>query len=231
MAKLVWDATAQHLYETGTDRGVLYPTLTDGTYTTGVAWNGLTGVDESPDGGDANNIYADNIKYLSLRGTEEFKGSIKAYTYPDEFAECDGSKAIATGVYAAGQTRKAFGFSYRTLVGNDVAGTDYGYKIHLVYGATVSPSQKSYQTVNDSPEAIEFSWDFESTPVSGTNLPKPTSHLTIDSTKVPAAALTAIENALYGTSEAEPRLLLPDEVVAEVAKVATSANPANPAQE
>lgn len=194
-----WDQTGERLYETGNDRGVLYPVDENGAYTSGVAWNGLTAVNETPSGAESNPLYADNIKYVDLRSAEEFGATIEAYTYPDEFAECDGSAALKTGVYIGQQERKKFGFSYRTKLGNDVKGDNYGYKLHLVYGCTASPSEKGYQTVNDSPEAITFSWELTTTPVTVSGF-KPTSIITVDSTKVPEAFLTALENTLYGTA-------------------------------
>lgn len=211
MSKLVWDQTGEKLYETGTKRGVLYP-FENNAYGTGVAWNGLTAVTESPSGAEATAIYADDIKYLNLRSAEEFGATIEAYTYPDEFAECDGSAYIATGVKIGQQKRKMFGFCYTTTVGNDTEGDDHGYKIHLVYGATASPSEKSYQTINDSPEAITFSWELATTPVEVAGY-KPTATLEIDSTKVAADKLTALEDILYGSASTEARLPLPDEVV------------------
>ena len=186
---LTWDAQGEHLYETGVDRGVLYPQNSDGTYANGVGWNGLTSVNQSPSGGDANDLYADNIKYLSLRAAEDYGATVEAFTYPDEFMECDGSKEIATGVYAGQQARKPFGFSYRTLIGNDTELDAHGYKIHLVYNATVSPSEKSYGTVNDSPDAINFSWEVSTTPVALSTGYKPTAHLEIDSTKADSEIL------------------------------------------
>lgn len=211
MAKIIWDQTGSRIYETGVDRGVLYPINVEGKYSPGVAWNGLSNVSESPSGAEATAIYADNIKYLSLTSAEEFGATIEAYTYPPEFGECDGSASITEGVTIGQQNRKTFGFSYRTLIGNDVDGNEHGYKIHLVYGCKASPSEKSYGTVSDSPEAITMSWEITTTPVNVTNF-KPTSHLVIDSTIVSAAALTAIEEKLYGgTAEAE--LPLPDEVL------------------
>ncbi len=220
MSKVVWDKTGERLYETGVDRGVLYPVGPNGTYPKGVAWNGLTGVTESPSGAEANNIYADNIKYLSLMSAEEFGATIEAYMYPDEFAVCDGSAEIARGVTIGQQVRKAFGLSYRSIAGNDTDGEDHGYKIHLIYGAKASPSEKGYQTVNDSPEAITFSWEVTTTPVEiaavdpNTGRPfKPTASLTIDSTKVEAEKLKAFEEILYGSEGTEARLQLPDEVI------------------
>lgn len=209
-----WDATGARLYETGVDRGVLYVQGTNG-YGEGVAWNGLTSVSESPDGAEPTDLWADNIKYASMRSAETFGGTIEAYTYPEEFNECDGNLTIATGVYAGQQGRKSFGLCYRTKLGNDVAGSDFGYKLHLVYGCTASPSEKSYETINDSPDAITFSWEFETTPVNMTG-GKPTSVIVIDSTKVDATKLATLEGILYGSSAAgsttAARLPLPDEV-------------------
>lgn len=211
MSKLVWDQTGERLYETGVKQGVLYPQGTDGKYPKGVAWNGLTTVTESPSGAEATPLYADDIKYLNLISTEELGGTIEAYTYPDEFAECDGSAAIATGVYIGQQPRKTFGLSYRTTLGNDVDSNAYGYKLHLVYGALASPSEKAYATINDSPEAITFSWEFSTTPVNVEGF-KPTANIVIDSTKVKPENLANLEKILYGDTEAEARLPLPDEV-------------------
>ena len=195
---LSWDNTGDKLYETGVDHGVLYPMGENG-YGTGVAWNGLTGVTETPSGAEATKLYADNIKYLEIRSAEEFGGTIEAYTYPDEWAECDGSAALLTGVYAGQQPRKVFGFCYRTILGNDVDLDSHGYKLHIVYGCTASPSERSYATVNDSPEAITFSWEFSSTPVNVANH-KPVSCITIDSTKVDATKLKNLEDKLYGVT-------------------------------
>lgn len=212
MSKIVWDALGQHFFETGTDRGVLYPQL-DGTYGTGIAWNGITAVTESPSGADPTDLWADNIKYATMRAAETFGGTIEAYTYPEEFAQCDGSAAAVTGVYVGQQGRKPFGFSYRTKIGSDTISTDGdAYKLHLVYGATASPSEKSYATINDSPDAITFSWEFETTPVNVTGH-KPTSCIVIDSTKADKTKLAALEVILYGADETEPRLPLPDEVI------------------
>lgn len=211
MSKLVWDKTGERYYETGVKQGVLYPLDANGAYPKGVAWNGLTNVTESPSGAEATALYADDIKYLNLISTEEFGGTIEAYTYPDEFAECDGSASIATGVYIGQQSRKTFGLCYRTTLGNDVENNSYGYKLHLVYGALAAPSEKAYATINDSPEAITFSWEFNTTPVNVTGF-KPTASITIDSTKVAADKLTALEKILYGDDENEARLPLPDEV-------------------
>lgn len=211
MSKLVWDATGERLYETGVKQGVLYPQGEGGTYPLGVAWNGLTAVTESPSGAEASPLYADDIKYLNLMSNEEFGATIEAYTYPDEFAECDGSASIATGVVIGQQKRKAFGLCYRTVLGNDVDSNEYGYKLHLIYGALAAPSEKAYATINDSPEAITFSWEVTTTPVTVTGY-KPTASITIDSTKANADKLAALEAILYGSEEAEPRLPLPDEI-------------------
>lgn len=219
MSKIVWDATGEKQYETGVDHGVLYPyNTTESKYTPGVAWNGLTAVTESPSGAEPTDLFADNIKYLTMRSAEDFGCTIEAYTYPDEFAECDGSASILKGVSIGQQSRKAFGFSYRTVVGNDVLGNDYGYKLHLIYGCTASPSEKGYQTINDSPEAITFSWEISTTPVNvevdeGTF--KPTSYVIIDTTKLDEgqkANLKKLEDALYGTSSDDAYLPLPGEV-------------------
>ena len=209
--KLVWDQTSDRLYETGVKMGVLYPQDAAGTYPKGVAWNGLTAVTESPSGAEATALYADDIKYLNLMSAEEFAATVEAYTYPDEFAECDGSASIAKGVSIGQQKRKAFGLCYRTVLGNDVAGNDYGYKIHIIYGAMAAPSEKEYASVNDSPEAITFSWELSTTPVSVKGF-KPTASIVIDSTKVDAEKLTALEAILYGSENADARLPLPDEI-------------------
>lgn len=210
--KLAWDETGKKLYETGTKKGVLYLiNSTTKAYDNGVAWNGLTGVTENPEGAEPTDLYADDVKYLSMYSTETFGATVEAYMYPDEFAELDGSAEIAPGVMIGQQTRKAFGMSYVTTLGNDVEHNDYGYKIHLIYGAMASPSEKSYQTINDSPEAITFSWELTTTPVNVTGF-KPTASLVIDSTKVDSAKLKAFEDILYGTKEINPRLPLPDEV-------------------
>lgn len=211
MSKLAWDKTGDRTYETGVRNGVLYPQSTGGTYPKGVAWNGLTAVTESPSGAEATALYADDIKYLNLYSTEEFGATIEAYTYPDEFAECDGSASIATGVTIGQQKRKAFGLCYRTVLGNDVDGEDYGYKIHIIYGAMAAPSEKAYNTINDSPEAITFSWEISTTPVSVSGF-KPTASVTIDSTKVESAKLKSLEDILYGTETEEARLPLPNEI-------------------
>lgn len=211
MAKLVWDNTGDRLYETGVKNGVLYPIDEGGTYPKGVAWNGLTAVTESPSGAEATPLYADDIKYLNLISNEEFGATIEAYTYPDEFAECDGSASIATGVNIGQQSRKTFGLSYKTTLGNDVDGNAYGYKLHLIYGALAAPSEKSYATINDSPEAITFSWEVSTTPVNVAGF-KPTACVTIDSTKADAEKLAALEKILYGDESNEARLPLPDEI-------------------
>ena len=211
MSKIVWDQTGERLYETGVKRGVLYIQDSGGTYPKGVAWNGLTAVTESPSGAEATPLYADDVKYLNLISTEELGGTIEAYTYPDEFAECDGSASIATGVYIGQQSRKTFGMCYTTTVGNDVDSNAHGYKLHLIYGALASPSEKAYSTINDSPEAITFSWEFSTTPVNVTGF-KPTANIVIDSTKATPEKLAALEKILYGDTDVEPRLPLPNEV-------------------
>lgn len=212
MSVLTWDQTSERLYETGTKKGVLYVFDTGkNAYGDGVAWNGLTAVTESPSGAEETALYADDIKYLSLRSAEEFGGTIEAYMYPVEWEACDGSTSIADGVVIGQQRRATFGLSYVTTVGNDTDGNDFGYKIHLVYGATASPSERAYATINDSPEAITFSWEFTTIPVEVPGF-KPTAILTIDSTKCDKTKLKALEEILYGTEENEPRLPLPSEV-------------------
>ena len=211
MSKIVWDAIGEHTFETGVRNGVLYLQGAEGTYNTGVAWNGLTSVSESPEGAEPTDLYADDIKYLTLMSAENFKATIEAYTYPDEFAECDGSATIAKGVMIGQQPRKPFGLCYRTTIGNDTDGNEHGYKLHIVYGCQASPSEKQYSTVNDSPEAITFSWEVNTTPVN-VNGKKPTATLIIDSTKADKAKLTALEEILYGSESKEPRLPLPDEI-------------------
>lgn len=211
MAKLTWDNTGERIFETGVKQGVLYPIQSDGKYTKGVAWNGLTAVTESPSGAEATALYADDIKYLNLLSNEEFGATIEAYTYPDEFAECDGSAELATGVMIGQQKRKTFGLCYRTTIGNDVEGNDYGYKLHLVYGCLAAPSEKGYSTINDNPDAITFSWEVSTTPVNVEGF-KPTSQITIDSTKADPTKLAALEAVLYGGTETEAKLPLPDEV-------------------
>lgn len=211
MARLVWDKTGERVYETGVRQAVLYPQETGGTYPLGVAWNGLTGVTESPSGAESTPIFADDIKYLSLMSAEEFGATIEAYTYPDEFAACDGSSDIATGVSIGQQKRKSFGLCYRTALGNDVDGEDYGYKLHIIYGAIAAPSEKGYATINNDPEAITFSWEISTTPVSMTGF-KPTASITIDCTKANVTKLKALEDILYGSGSASARLPLPDEI-------------------
>lgn len=216
MAKLVWDQTGERLYETGVKNCVLY-IPTDGVYSKGVAWNGITAVNESPSGAEPNPLYADDIKYLNLMSTEEFGASIEAYTYPDEFAQCDGSASIAKGVSIGQQTRKTFGLCYRTTLGNDTEGNDYGYKLHFIYGALAAPSEKAYATINDSPEAITFSWEISTTPVEVTGY-KPTASLTIDSTAADPTKLAALEAILYGNETEEARLPLPNEIATLMAE-------------
>ena len=213
MSRLTWDNTGERLFETGVKNGVLYPIQTGGKYTKGVAWNGLISVTESPSGAEATALYADDIKYVNLLSNEEFGATIEAYTYPDEFADCDGSGTLAEGVLLGQQKRKVFGLCYRTTIGNDVDGNDHGYKLHLVYGCLAAPSEKAYSTINDNPDAITFSWEVTTTPVNVTGF-KPTSQITIDSTKVAKEKLTAIEALLYGSEEKEPSLPLPDELAA-----------------
>lgn len=199
MTRLVWDAVGQHLYETGTRMGVLYPQDSTGAYPTGVAWNGLRSIEETPSGADETKLYADDIKYLGMRAAEEFGGTIGAYTYPDEWAECDGSAIVGTGVTVGQQPRKAFGLCYRTVIGNDTELEAHGYKLHLVYNATASPSSRSYETINDSPSAIEFSWEFSTTPINMPGGYRPTSLIVIDSTKVDDDRLLALESIIYGS--------------------------------
>ena len=215
MAALIWDKTGERFYETGVSHGVLYRQKNDGTYDAGVAWNGLTGVTESPDGAEPNDLYADNIKYASIRSAETFGATIEAYTYPEEFAECDGSASLATGVYIGQQARRPFAFSYQTEVGNDTqTESDDGYKLHIVYNASASPSEKSYETINDSPDAITLSWEITTTPIPVTGY-KPTSTVIIDSTKLSEQGLRnlkRLEDKLYGNDTQQPTLVLPDEV-------------------
>ena len=211
MAKLTWDDTGKRLYETGVKQGVLYLLDEHGAYNNAVAWNGLTAVTESPSGAEATALYADDIKYLSLMSAEEFGATIEAYTYPEEFAQCDGSASLATGVYIGQQARKTFGMCYKTTLGNDVEGNDYGYKLHIIYGAKASPSEKAYATINDSPEAITFSWEITTTPVNVAGF-KPTASIVIDSTKADPTCLAALEAKLYGGDSTEAMLPLPDEV-------------------
>lgn len=217
MAKLTWDASGEHFYETGVRKGVLYNfDKESGSYKTGVAWNGLTGVTESPEGAEPTALYADDIKYLNLMSAEDWKGTITAYTFPKEFEKCDGCAELSTGVTIGQQDRETFGFSYQTRIGNDTEGNEKGYKIHCVYGCVASPSEKAYTTINDSPEAVEFSWDVNATPVDVTGH-KPTATLVIDSTKISAEALAAVEKLLYGdTSSGTPNLPLPDAILAAI---------------
>lgn len=210
MSKLEWDKVGERFYETGVRKGVVYP-QESGAYPKGYAWNGLTAVTESPSGAEPTPMYANNTKYLNLLSAEEFAATVEAYTYPDEFAECDGSANLAPGVSIGQQKRKTFGLSYQTLLGNDVDGNDHGYKLHIIYGALAAPSEKAYNTVNDSPEAVTLSWELSTTPVSVADM-LPTASLTIDSTKVDVAKLKKLEDILYGTDEAEARLPLPDEI-------------------
>ena len=212
MSKLVWDKTGERFYETGVKNGVLYTVDENGAYSKGVAWNGLTAVTESPSGAEASPLYADDIKYLNLMSAEEFGCSIEAYTYPEEFEACNGEAELVPGVKIGQQKRATFGFSYRTAIGNDVDGTDHGYKIHIVYGCLASPSEKAYSTINDSPEAITFSWEITTTPVSVDGF-KPTAHLEIDSTKIDTEKLAILEAKLYGSESEEPTLPLPSEIV------------------
>jgi len=226
MTALTWDVDGSRFYETGVDKGVLY-IPNNGVYDNGYAWNGLTAVTESPSGAEATALYADNSKYLNLMSNEEFGGTIEAYTYPDQFAQCDGSSVQNVGIEVRQQTRKTFGLSYRTKKGNDALATDFGYKLHLVYGALASPSEKAYATINDAPEAITFSWAFTTTPVPVSGL-KNSALLVVDSTKVTPANLTALENALYGTAGTSPRLPLPDEVISMFAGALTTVTPQAP---
>lgn len=221
MSVLTWDQTGERLYETGVRKGVVYPVNSSGAYTPGVAWNGLTAVNESPSGAESNPLYADDIKYLDLRSAEDFGGTIEAYTYPDEFAVLDGTAEPTAGVHIGQQPRGVFGLCYRTVLGNDTSLDSYGYKLHLVYGATASPSEKGYQTINDSPEAITFSWEFTTTPVNVTGY-KPTALIVIDSTKVDATKLATLEAMLYGTTQDDPYLPLPDVVLSTLGSGTTT---------
>lgn len=212
MAKLVWDKVGERLYENGVKKGVLFPQAEDGTYPKGVAWSGLTGVTETGSGAEATPLYADDIKYLNLMSKEEFGATIEAYTAPPEFGECDGTAEIATGVSIGQQPRKAFGMSYQTILGNDVKNSKYGYKLHFIYGALASPSERAYATENDSPEAMQLSWEVTTTPVEVDGF-EPTATVVIDSTKVKPEKLAALEKIIYGDTEAEPRLPLPSELI------------------
>ena len=211
MSRIVWDKTGDRYYETGVNQAVLYP-MVEGAYPKGVAWNGITAVSESPSGAESTPLYADDIKYLNLVSAEEFSYSIEAYTYPKEFEACDGSAEVATGVTIGQQNRQNFGLCYRTTFGNDTEGNSYGYKLHIIYNSTASPSEKAYATINDSPEAITFSWEVNTTPTTVTGH-KPTASVVIDSTKADAAKLKQLEDVLYGTEEAEARLPMPDEII------------------
>ena len=213
MSRIVWDQEGQKKYENGVSNGVLYP-MTAGKYGEGVAWNGLTAVSESPSGAEPTKLWADNINYLTLMSAEEYASTVEAYTYPDEFAECDGSAEISTGVFVGQQTRKKFGLVYKTKIGNDTEGESYGYKIHILYNAQAAPSEKAYATINDSPEAMTFSWEISSTPIGVANQ-KPSSTVVIDSTKVETGKLKLIEDKLFGgeTAEDKPTLLSPDEII------------------
>lgn len=213
MAKIVWDEVGSRLFETGVKNGVLYVQNDMGGYDTGVAWNGLTAVTESPSGAEETPLYADDIKYVVFYSAEEFGATIEAYTYPEEFEQCDGSAALADGVAIGQQARKSFGMVYKTSVGNDVKGQDFGYKLHIIYGAKAAPSEKAYTTINDSPEAITFSWEISTTPVNVTGF-KPTASVTIDSTRCDAGKLAELEGKLFGTESEEATLLLPDEIKA-----------------
>ena len=215
MAKLVWDQTGQKFFETGVSNGVLYVSDGQGGYQTGVAWNGLTQVAENPSGAESNPVYADNIKYLNIISAEEFGATIEAYTYPDDFMECDGSAQVVAGVNIGQQARKSFGISYRTRVGNDVAGDNLGYKIHVIYNCQAAPSGKTYSTVNESPEAITFSWEVTTTPVPVEGF-RPTATVVFDSTKLDAGKMAAVENALYGGTSSEPGLPSIEELLALV---------------
>ena len=219
MSKIVWDETGKRLYETGVKNGVLYLLSGSGAYDKGVAWNGLTSVTESPSGAEATDLYADDTKYLSLMSAETFGATVEAYTYPDEFAECDGTAKIATGVTIGQQARKTFGLCYRTAIGNDIDGADHGYKLHFIYGCKATPSDKGYSSINDSPEAITFSWTINTTPVTVEGF-KPTASLVVDSTKVDPEKLAALEAVIYGSASTEARLPLPSEVAELVGQAA-----------
>jgi hypothetical protein len=227
MTKLAWDKVGERFYEAGVDHGVLYIPDGSGVYAEGFAWNGLVSVTESPSGAESNPQYADNIKYLNLVSAEEFGGTVEAFTYPEAFAQCNGEASPEPGVSIGQQTRKSFGLCYRTKVGNDTLGQDYGYKLHLIYGATAAPSEKAYTTVNDSPEALTFSWELTTTPVEVPGF-KPSASITLDSSKVDATALADLEDILYGTPGADPRLPLPGEVLALFSGTVTEVFPTEP---
>ena len=212
MARLIWDEVGQRFFETGVKNGVLYVQDNDGSYKNGVVWNGLTAVTESPSGAEETPLYADDVKYLTLRSAEQFGATIEAYTYPEEFEQCDGSASIAAGVTIGQQARRAFGLCYRTSVGNDIQGQNYSYKIHLIYGCTVAPSEKSYSTINDNPEAITFSWELSTVPVPVDGF-SPTASLVIDASKVDEEKMQLLENALFGDDQNEAKLLLPNEIM------------------
>lgn len=219
--KIIWDNIGERFYETGVSNGVLYVQDENGHYPKGVAWNGLTNVTESPSGAESSPLYADNIKYLNLISAEEFAATIEAYTYPDEFAECDGSAEVVPGITIGQQKRRGFGLSYRTEFGNDIEGSDYAYKLHLIYGGNAAPSEKGYQTINDTPDAITFSWEIATIPIPVTGR-KPTACITINSKKVDPAKLAILEDILYGTNETDPRLPLPDEIFALFGEISLS---------
>lgn len=222
---IAWDESGKKLYETGSKMAVLYPQKIDGSYDYGVAWSGLTGVDESPSGADATDLWADDIKYLSIRSAEEFGFTIKAYMYPDEFGECDGTAEVATGMTVFQQSRRGFGLCYRTTVGNDAAYNDYGYKLHLIYGATCAPSSRSFSTINDSPSAIEFSWECKTTPIAIPGF-KPSAEIVLDSTKIDPVKMAQIESILYGTAGTpgtKPRLPMPAELIEILGSAVTDA--------
>ena len=212
MARLIWDEVGQRFFETGVKNGVLYVQDNDGTYKNGVVWNGLTAVTESPSGAEETPLYADDVKYLTLRSAEEFGATVEAYTYPEEFEQCDGSASIAEGITIGQQARRAFGLCYRTSVGNDIQGQNFSYKLHLIYGCTVAPSEKSYSTINDNPEAITFSWELSTVPVPVDGF-SPTASLVIDASKVDEGKMQLLENALFGDDQNEAKLLLPNEII------------------
>ena len=212
MARLIWDEVGQRFFETGVKNGVLYVQNNDGSYANGVVWNGLTAITESPSGAEETPLYADDVKYLTLRSAEEFGATIEAFTYPEEFEQCDGSAQIAAGITVGQQARKAFALCYRTAVGNDIQGQEFSYKLHIIYGCTVAPSEKSYSTINDNPEAITFSWELSTVPVPVDGF-KPTASLVIDANKVEAGKLQLLENALFGDAENEATLLLPNQIM------------------
>ena len=212
MARLIWDEVGQRFFETGVKNGVLYVQDNDGSYKNGVVWNGLTAVTESPSGAEETPLYADDVKYLTLRSAEQFGATIEAYTYPEEFEQCDGSATIATGVTIGQQARRAFGLCYRTVLGNDIQGQEFSYKLHLLYGCTVAPSEKSYSTINDNPEAITFSWELSTVPVPVDGF-SPTASLVIDASKVDEEKMQSLEDALFGDEQNEAKLLLPNEIM------------------